>query len=334
MPVEQILIHAGPDKTGSTTVQRFCKNYPERLEARGIVYPLAGDELNHRWLTHRFLTAKSLLPALMTSSEAGRLGTQRDVLDAIESACAREGADTLLLSHEGLHTLSRDDLGALKRYLERFSERIGLLYYVRNPYDYAISATSQRALTGRDPLSPDVPLLDHKAILSQYVQVFGRERMRVRPYMPCVLGDFLAQLGIMLAGEAWKELPRVRENTGLSSTGVWASWHLQRILVDEGHPCPDFRAQFASKLRAIPGPPLSLTQEQVEVIQENTASSTAYLREAFDLDLDEAAPSIRDLPEPAGALDLARGLYKEYAEMPEAGENRAGLSAHDCRSRE
>jgi len=318
--MSQILVHAGPDKTGTTAIQRFCSRNTDFLRRFNIEYPCSESTYNHRWLTAAFLADKSLLPITRRCDDQVIGHRTHEARKLVEHVAGNQEREVVLLSHEGLHVLAETELESYRDFLFQHDNHVRLLYYVRDPLDYARSAMSQRVLGGRDPLKPAIPLLDHQAILTKYVKVFGKDQLDVRVYREDVLTDFLVQIGIDRA-IAMRSVPDdYRENPGLSATGLEVGAKLIQMAGEFDAARVWFRSSLADKLREIPGPPICLTKEQVREIEQRSRVCMDYLAGEFGIEFPGGSSFTVNRGETSmETTRIARKLFDEYFNLPDQG---------------
>ena len=101
--MKRCILHIGPPKTGSTSLQHFLATNRETLAAHGIDYPAIGGGLHHGDLFRPLFVAS-------TGETKGDLRTALPAFEqAIEAIVAAAGGDVLILSAEGLMRLSERD---------------------------------------------------------------------------------------------------------------------------------------------------------------------------------------------------------------------------------
>ena len=175
------ILHIGPIKSGSTSLQHFCFANRERLlQQHGVLYPLspkdpAGDIHSHIKLSRAkpdYIKQK-LIPELRSE---------------IQVAVAR-GAHTVLLSDEETQYVRRDG-DKIRSLLELLQEvgcgRPRIVVYLREPAGLFLSLCAQSALAGDARIWEQVmpennfqwrQAVNHKATLDLWSEVCGRERV-------------------------------------------------------------------------------------------------------------------------------------------------------------
>jgi len=216
----ELILHVGPDKTGTTAIQLFCAAHSRLLARSKKAYPVLSSMIHHGLLTAAFMDNPLVLPftrKMSIKEVTSRISRQIQEIERVASSGAIE---SIILSHEGVHALSDAELRKYREFLDSVSDRVTVLYYVREPFEYARSAISQRICMGRDPFFPDVPALNHRAILTRYKECFGKKRLVVRPYKSDIISDFLSQIGIKHRKAAAYAGQTFRRNESLRGFGV------------------------------------------------------------------------------------------------------------------
>ena len=217
------VIHLGLHKTGSSAIQTFAWLNRGQLLGQGVLYPRTA--LND---PASGLYDHNILYCDLHSHTA-----------AMRAELEESGAHTLLLSGEDLlyvwkkgrrppRIRARADAMELRHWLHGLGARaFRLIMYLREPVALMGSFYSQALKNGIAPPHscplPRLyhPLLDVRALLQPWLEVFGPEALTVRLYEhgyghdggQLLLQDFLQALGLD-AAQGWQFPPRV--NTGLN----------------------------------------------------------------------------------------------------------------------
>ncbi|NEV60856.1 hypothetical protein [Thiorhodococcus minor] len=212
----RIVLHIGLEKTGTTSIQRFCSTNRQRLwQQHGILYPahpaLRQDE------AHAALTAALLPPNGCDFVDPEARPEVVEVMAALEDALAAK-PEILVLSSEHLSSrLSSAGISQLAQLL--CLHPVEVLVYLRRQEDMGVAAFSTHLKCGRRAwfrpreISPRNSYYDFLGKLAPWAEIFGRETIRVRLYDPTylthgdVLEDFLDALGIRDASGYRREKP-------------------------------------------------------------------------------------------------------------------------------
>jgi len=294
------ILHFGLDKTGSTAIQDVCDQARAELAARcSIVYPPGS------WHAQLGSYLASSPTEYVLNIEKGR--TDEAAIRAADTLYVQEQmawiraqprARSLLLSYEGFVGLPQSDLSAMRAYCETFAERVRVLLYVRPPLSYAVSAMSQRVKMGRPAWAPEVerPVYLFKERFHRMVQAFGRDAIEVRLFTRQALTegdvvvDFFHALGVDLPqARALSQLQR-SANESLSAQGLAFGVALREHLETLGIRLSqaDFNNHYGSQLNRLSGPPIKLSQAQIEHILTEFQPHAEVLRDEFGIEFDEA----------------------------------------------
>lgn len=195
MPVRTVIIHAGPPKTGTTTIQSFMFRASTALSQAGILYAnagrlMAGQTLRVRrptgWMQkHGPGTGHHLLPWTLLD-EVADLGADECWAALIdEFRIAQESV--AVVSSEAFSRLDRTRVDAVRGYLAEFN--VLVVAYVRSPFSRMLSDYTQRVKSGRyhrsfgDFVAAERELLEnYDGFLETWGEVFGSEQIHVRDF--------------------------------------------------------------------------------------------------------------------------------------------------------
>jgi hypothetical protein len=284
----KIIVHAGTEKTGTTSLQLFLDDHRDALLSRGVYYPETGHDYRR---SGRFPKHNWLLEGLMADDGAPlRLGFER-----VLSECPSD-ARTIVLSDAALfgdwqHTSpgGRAALAALAATLE-----IELWVWFRDPVAYARSLYVQilgipgpPALAGGADFTLEAALdfptfsgrLDYAGYIREVEAVLGAGKVRPFVYRGDTTAAFLHALG---AGDL--EAGRPREHRTIGQAGLALLQILGRYDLDA-----DQRAAAVSligrldDLLAAQSPPLAVSSETEQRIRALAAPSLAALAQDYGL---------------------------------------------------
>jgi len=196
-------IHIGVPKTGSKSIQNALSENRDKLLEHGIgLFPgppnlsyvlgsLLSDEPHKRF--------RNIRRRVDTREKAQTLNesTRYEISKALE----HNRSAKVVLSGEGLSNLSDTKIGRLKQILAPYAEGYRIIVYVRDPYQYANSASLQRIKAG-GVFGPDwkVPLPHYRWRIEKYIRAFGRENVDIRIFDPQrftggdLIADFISAL--------------------------------------------------------------------------------------------------------------------------------------------
>lgn len=226
------ILHAGTEKTGTTSLQRFLSMNAVTLAEQGIWVPRAlvlnpiADPYNHVLLS----TASRLSIAEPDDLQL-RLGLcsmetvqqhRRAVMDALttERKALRYVPSTMIVSNEHIHSRLRteQDVASAKALLEPLCRDFRVVIYLRSQYELAqsvaVTAVRQGAIEFRpipdfntangfdDLIGVDHEYFDYGHLLQRLERVFGPAALDVRLYGHSdlydndVVQDFFYRLGV------------------------------------------------------------------------------------------------------------------------------------------
>jgi hypothetical protein len=173
-----LILHIGPHKTGSTSLQNRLLNSRAHLNSNGFEYPLFGITHFAHHDIYRFLA-----PHHEASSDMSELGLK----------ALTESGSNIILSSEDFIYLPVESLQRLRQLFEGF--RIEVVLFLRNPVDLWPSHWQEMVKNGRDE-----PLIDYIGAYfgvtdtidfrymhpvsqaTRFAKVFGRENLRLFCY--------------------------------------------------------------------------------------------------------------------------------------------------------
>lgn len=183
--VTKAIIHIGSQKTGSTSIQTFLSNNPERLEAAGVSYvrtargPAAHNKLVFKKDTEKFPRIMNRLIREITG----------------------DPSKTHVLSSEMLFSA-----GMARSFAQYFPEDLRretkIIAYVRRQDKFLESMFKQVVKTGRytgtpqDYATKKFNALRYSTVINAYAAAFGAENIILRPYEPKTFPEKNAVLDI------------------------------------------------------------------------------------------------------------------------------------------
>jgi hypothetical protein len=144
------VLHVGPPKTGTTSIQHFLFENRATLKARGFYVPLASSRgFQHIELPLCFRPHRKRLEQL-TGVGGGEVDALRETMTKAfaEEIASVGGGETLLISSEHLFGCSPAAIGAYRRFFEPYAERLESLMYLRRQDRWIASSVLQRRKSG------------------------------------------------------------------------------------------------------------------------------------------------------------------------------------------
>lgn len=301
-----IFLHIGPHKTGSTAIQAMCDQNRSVLARHGILYPFgrwhgqlgsffSRDKINFVFNRHSNRKDLNSLTAADTQ-----------YILRLRQEFSKTNADTVVLSYEGFIDLQADSIGALKSFLDEFSQDIKIIAYCRHPISFARSQISQSILMGYPIASPEQRRLlipKFQDYFEKYAKVFGVDKFLLTEFTKeslvggDVRTDFLQKIGFPKEHLQEIELSVADANESLSAEAIMIG---QRMAQGMPHPEQsnfEFLRRYGGLLKEIKGAPLHLSEKDADWVMEAAAPHLQYLRNRFDMVLSDFHRDDRDHPE-------------------------------------
>lgn len=247
--MKTLYLHIGTPKTGTTSIQHFCKHNEKVLAGKGICYPLfdfkyldSGNSRNGLFLQNAYYNEKK----------------ERD--EAVEQRYFEEGSqkvkelfqdyDNIVLSDEGIWQTAfvrkrgKDTLSRIKRMAEDGQYQVKVIVYLRSQEEYAVSWWNQLIKHNRTTANKvswpyykkhisNYVGLDYYENLMQLAELFGQENIIVRRFDKeyfkngRLLDDFLGILGLEFTDEF--EVVTEEKNTRISDNACEVKRAINKI---------------------------------------------------------------------------------------------------------
>ena len=173
------ILHVGPPKTGSTTIQTFLRQNKEILLARGIL-ALADNQIPRK-LPYFFKTEANLTPWAKRQQldQPDKLeALKKETSKYIDSQIKKHKPETLVLSSEGLSKVTNTDMENMRDFLRGFASEIEILIFLRRPDLRIVSAYKNKVRNKgftENIITEYIKRYDDRATLSQLGDCFGSE---------------------------------------------------------------------------------------------------------------------------------------------------------------
>lgn len=229
---KECVLHIGTEKTGTSSIQSFCRSNKEMLGDLGYYYPQSLGKAGHARLAASCLNEETFghWHCQVANSEFEEPPKFRQHLEtAFKEECATQAKKShrLLISSEFLHSwlVAKEEKQRLRDFLVPYTDHIRVVVYLRRQDQLVCSLLSTRIKGGHT--SPnDVPLLstcpqqyyNYQVLLEGYAELFGLENITVRIfeedylYQGDAVKDFLHVIGCPI--DTMPAFP-VRENKSL-----------------------------------------------------------------------------------------------------------------------
>ncbi len=230
-----IFFHAGTQKTGTTSLQRFFEANREALAASGFIYPALLGRKTHAILgSYSLKTNPKRVSRVMhglTSEESVQqfmVALDEDFRRNIDST-----SNYIISSEHWGKALDPSDIRRLKALLTSTGQDVKVIMYFRNPIDYLASTYSTDLKHGKPKIltkpKPKVLQLryNYLNICDAWSSEFGQENIvarifaREKLFKEDIVTDFLSVLGIDVA--KWIEFDFLESELNRSLDYVTAS---------------------------------------------------------------------------------------------------------------
>ena len=203
------ILHVGPAKTGTSSIQSFLRTNRETMRARGILVPptriARADEfyiaILQKYRPNRILAAWGIF------SQDDLDQAQPKIIRQLETWLSEDRSDIAVVSHEGLGGLSTNELARLRHIVERSCEEVTVVTALRRQ-DLLLNSVYKNAVRNSGKTDKGMQKLgpNHADKLDALSSVFGRNN--VHPFL-CpdsapqpgdLISDFLEASGLPLDG--------------------------------------------------------------------------------------------------------------------------------------
>lgn len=211
--LRKAILHIGPMKTGSTSIQHWLYRRGTALASEGFQVPAA---LGRNMSRLAGIAQSSAAGSPILPSDMARLDALRTEIESLP----RE-IHTLIFSGEmlGQHLSEKAEIETIKRLLDEFCNRYTVILYLRRQDDLSLSRYSTALRRGEKRSRPLSNAIDYESTLNLWSEVFGRENVRARMFERSAMidGDVVRDFA-QTAGIPFEELPGgpVDQNTSLS----------------------------------------------------------------------------------------------------------------------
>lgn len=197
---DQVILHIGSTKTGTSAIQSGLVRHRDDLKARGFCYmPAVTDDHARKGIVTPG-NAVRLLNLL-------RAGTQSEFdakLDRFLKEMKRDAdAPRIIYSGEALGGLDQTGIARLKALLDRCARDVRIVYYIRHVADHAASRYGERVKRNgyRKDFGTYLPgyKMRFREAIENYRQAFGADALAIRLYddeKDDLFRGFLAAAGI------------------------------------------------------------------------------------------------------------------------------------------
>lgn len=241
MRSRRAIVHAGLEKTGTTTIQDFLSLNRNALALQGFWVPTTLGTDSHVKLCGLAQSAPPKFPTMWNILGITDQASHRRFVETTASDFHQEiealdpSIHTVLFSNEHLHSnlITAEEITNLRRVLEPYFSSISILFYLRRQDKIASSLFSTRIKGGEtidQPVFVDLNAkylpyyYDYYRILKNYEAVFGRPGLTVRKLEPDslvghdLLQDYCDCTGIVMGSDV---APVARKNEALEFKALY-----------------------------------------------------------------------------------------------------------------
>lgn len=233
----QLLLHAGPPKTATTTIQTtLFKNHAALLK-HGVIYPPLA-KLHTLQLATMFKDRPLKHPRLRHQSEAELDQFALESRRALETYFDNPDVQQIILSSESITRFKIHELEKLETWAAHWSEDVKVVVYLRDPVGHTVSVIQENLKLGM-PFDKIVTRLQGfvfrmDRILKNLFNVFGKENVIIREFEAAVektsgiLEDFFEMVHVPQVVKTTITGSTERLNESLSLDAVLSLIHAQR----------------------------------------------------------------------------------------------------------
>ncbi len=286
--LERLIVHIGPPKTGSKSIQHGLHLNRQYFAKGGLIYP-AGRW--HGQLSSWVLEGEPTCDyniAEQRPNQDENISADDQYVSALKAELSNSEYKYGFLSYEGFSGMPIAAWAKINNFLNDCARKISILVYCRHPQSLAPSILGGYVTTGLTCHSNDL-VRHYKSILKPVVKVFGKENVILREfskevfYHGDVLLDAVAQLDKKLADEARASgLGEEIRNDRLSYQAFQIAKYLQPQLRLSANSTN--RQRYLISLLAIKGDKLQLTKHQVDDVTMYASQHVNYLKKTFDFE--------------------------------------------------
>ena len=207
MAIQELYLHIGRGKTGTTAIQRFLSTHRESLRARGVHYVEADDtaQMGHQNFAKSFIKQPPSYMEMPPNLERSR--------EAVRSELVNSASNIALISSENLTLV---DLSELAKFVRRALGPVGvkIIFFARSQDELAESQYNQMvklarcAKTFEEYVEHELDELDFAALLIPWAGQFGSDNVIARVFNAAgnrLIEDFLACLPLSGNDPDWQK---------------------------------------------------------------------------------------------------------------------------------
>ena len=235
--MRDVILHIGMHKTGTTTIQNSLHKinqngfrtvgFIEKNHSIPLFTIFSENRFNYHIWKKRGLTNSQIFTKKI------------EYENILEDELSNQNVDVFLVSGEGIANLTEDEQINVCRYFQKKNFRVRVIYIVRDPISWAISANQEIAKGGARTLLKVIP--DYKRRVLGFIKGCGHENILAFKYEDLIqnglIRSFSEIIGCELKEVAW-------ENESLTSEALSLIYCLNNISI------PTFGSQINLSARA------------------------------------------------------------------------------------
>lgn len=257
--IKRCWLHVGMHKTGSTSIQEtlsgVCKPKGWRLLMPGgranmgkaICSMFSTNPLKHSFFGKLGYTEERIL-------KEGAI-TRRRLTRSLQN-CQR---DTVIISAETMSALLRkDEIQAMKDFLQPLCEEIRVIGYVRPPVSFKNSIFQEAVKHGKGVFNIAEVKVNYRRRFKKFDDVFGQENVILRKFDPatfphqCIVADFCQQIGI--AEPPREAVQRTNESLSREGCGILYAYRKFGPGFGVGRYVVKENIRLLAMIQGVPGP--------------------------------------------------------------------------------
>lgn len=286
--VDQLYIHAGHAKTGTTHIQHALYGARERLLSQGIYYPSLSP--NHIFIVSCFHQNPTVMrhhrQHNRTADEVAKFNQANQRRFSKEFLSGRY--KKAIFSSENFQNLNEHACAEFIEYYSQYAKEIKVVVYARHPVSFAASWTQELIKNGRFDLKAmygQAPTFRFSTMLPKWIDAVGKENVIIREFdrQSLVNGDVLVDFCHTVGIDPVVDSGGVQTNESLSMPGVLIADYLGR------HYSTREVINMKPILARIRGPKFALPPHAVDAVKKKSLKDLDYLLNEFGLNLREPA---------------------------------------------
>lgn len=300
---KKAILHVGPNKTGTTSIQNTLRDNRKTLQDFGYFYPKCGDR--SYFIASHFLADPSKIfgNAVHLDGDPEKINElDKAAINSISEQVNEGNCGTLILSSEWVNCLNNNELRQLKQYLQSISEQIEIVAYIRDPIKHAASLLQQNVWVEGGVLNVDG--LSAGAFSNLYhmlSNVFGAEHFTALKFSKstlkadCVVSDFLTHIN--LPPDALTQIDILRDNESRSYEALLIADAYSRRVPLKIDGAYNHQRSIIPIIARVHGTKFELDQETIDQLRPRFEQEYRFLKDTFGFTFDETTAPKKVTPQ-------------------------------------